>query len=37
MSKNNPDGFTAHLFPRMRQLVLDAGWMGKRKQPDFEV
>jgi hypothetical protein len=31
MSKNNPNSFTAHPFPRMRQLVLDAGWMGKRQ------
>lgn len=28
---NINDGFTAFPFPRSRQLILDAGWMGKRK------
>jgi hypothetical protein len=26
-----PDSYTVHPFPRMRQLVLDSGWMAQRK------
>lgn len=31
MNDRNPNSYTAHPFPRMRQLVLDAGWMGRRQ------
>lgn len=31
MTKHSDKGYTAVPFPRMRQLVLDAGWMGNRK------
>ena len=31
MKEELQESYTAVSFPRMRQLVLDAGWMGKRK------